>query len=194
MKKTLLFALALVAAGCAEPIPRNLADLVQQGEVYLDRETMRPYSGPVFRFFPNDTTRVQLSGNLKDGKLDGPYERYHENGQLQEKATYAAGEYDGPYERYYENGQLRTKATYKDVEYHGPFESYHRNGQLELKTTYAAGEEDGPYEWYDSDGGLWQRGTFTMGEQCGEWIVYNPRSDRAARNNTIARDPCPPGN
>jgi len=38
MKKTLLFVLALVAAGCAEPIPRNLDNLVRQGDTYLDRE------------------------------------------------------------------------------------------------------------------------------------------------------------
>jgi hypothetical protein len=111
MKKTLLFVLALIASGCAEPIPRNLADLVQQGEVYLDRETMRPYSGPVFRFFPNDTTRVQLSGNLKDGKRDGPYEAYYENGQLNGRATYVAGKWHGPYETYREDG-LTWKGTY----------------------------------------------------------------------------------
>ena len=96
MKKVLLFTLALIASGCAEPIPRNLDELVQQGDTYLDRETMRAYTGPVFRFFPNDTTRVQLSENLKDGKLDGPYERYYENGQLESRGTYVAGELDGP--------------------------------------------------------------------------------------------------
>ena len=30
------------------------------------------------------------------GPPDGPYENYYENGQLQEKGTYAAGELDGP--------------------------------------------------------------------------------------------------
>ena len=85
MKKTLLFVLALIASGCAESSPRNLDDLVQQGDTYLDREMMRPHSGPVFRFFPNDTRRVGLSANLKDGKMDGPYESYYENGQLQSK-------------------------------------------------------------------------------------------------------------
>jgi hypothetical protein len=96
MKKALLFVLALIAVGCADPIPKNLDGLVQQGDTYLDRETMRPYSGPVFRLAPDDTTRVWLSANLKDGKMDGPYESYHESGQLRTKATYVAGELDGP--------------------------------------------------------------------------------------------------
>jgi hypothetical protein len=112
MKRTLLFVLALIAVGCADPIPRNLDGLVQQGDTYLDRETMRPYSGPVFGLASDDTTRVQFSANLKDGKMDGPAENYHENGQLREKGTYVAGELDGPFESYHENGQLWMRGTY----------------------------------------------------------------------------------
>jgi len=112
MKRTLLFVLALIAVGCAEPIPRNLDGLVQQGDTYLDRETMRPYSGPVFTLAPDDTTQVALSANLKDGKMDGPFERYHDNGQLSQKANYVAGEWHGPFEDYYSNGPLAYKGTF----------------------------------------------------------------------------------
>ena len=146
MKKALLFVLALVASGCADPIPRNLDDLVQQGDTYLDRETMRPHSGPAFRFFPNDTTRIERRMKLKDGKRHGPYEEYRENGQLQLKTNYVAGERDGQLEYYDENGQLRSK------------------------TTYVAGERLGPYELYHENGQLAWRGTYNMGEECGEWI------------------------
>ena len=46
------------------------------------------------------------------GERDGPYESYHENGQLEEKSTYVAGVLDGPAERYFENGQLQAKGTF----------------------------------------------------------------------------------
>ena len=146
MRRTLLFVLALIASGCADPIPRNLDDLVQQGDTYLDRETMRPHSGPAFRFFPNDTTRIERRMNLKDGKRHGPYEEYRENGQLQLKTNYVARERDGQLEYYDENGQLRSKTTYVAGERLGPYELYHVNGQLEV------------------------RGNFNMGEACREWI------------------------
>jgi antitoxin component YwqK of YwqJK toxin-antitoxin module len=209
MKKTLLFVLALIAVGCAEPIPRNLDGLLQQGDTYLDRETMRPYSGPVFDLAPDDTTRVQLSVNLKDGKMDGPYESYlYENGQLAYKGAYVAGEYHGPYESYWKNGELAGRGTYVAGEYHGPSETYHRNGQLDrkgtyvadewhglvenyyengqlqFKTTYAAGEKDGPYESYDENGQLRHKGTFNMGEECGESFIFG---------RTRTYPPCPPG-
>ena len=48
MKRTLLFVLALIAAGCADSIPRNLDELSRQGPQYLDPETLEPYSGPAY--------------------------------------------------------------------------------------------------------------------------------------------------
>ena len=47
---------------------------------------------------------------------DGPFEEYHDNGQLESKGTYKDGEREGPFETYYENGQLREKGTLKDNE------------------------------------------------------------------------------
>jgi antitoxin component YwqK of YwqJK toxin-antitoxin module len=45
---------------------------------------------------------------------DGPFETYHENGQLEEKGTYKDGELDGPSESYYENGEVFIKGSWKD--------------------------------------------------------------------------------
>ena len=42
---------------------------------------------------------------------DGPYETtHHDHGELYEKGTYKDGELDGPFESYHENGQLRLGA------------------------------------------------------------------------------------
>ena len=58
-----------------------------------------------------------------------------------------ADERDGPYESYHENGQLWVKGTYNMGEYHGPYERYHENGQLAGKTTWNMGEACG--EWIE---------------------------------------------
>ena len=47
---------------------------------------------------------------------DGPYESYHDNGQLMMKGTMKDGVGDGPFEFYYENGELSYKGTFKDGE------------------------------------------------------------------------------
>ena len=54
---------------------------------------------------------------------------------------------DGPFEEYHENGQLMMKGTYKDRELNGPFERYDRNGELLDRGTLRDGKECG--EWLE---------------------------------------------
>ena len=48
----------------------------------------------------------------EDGKLDGFFESYYENGQLNYKQNYKDGIRDGLFYHYYENGQLSYKLCY----------------------------------------------------------------------------------
>ena len=58
------------------------------------------------------------------GLIDGPYETYHDNGQLSVKGTYKNGDLDGPFESYHESGQLESKGTYKDYKRCGEWLEY----------------------------------------------------------------------
>ena len=77
---------------------------------------------------------------------------------------------DGPYETYHDNGQLREKGTMKDGKWDGPVEWYHDNGQLFQKGTYRDGVEDGPSEGYHENGQLCRKGVYKDDEKCGAWI------------------------
>ena len=184
MKKALLFVLALIAVGCADPIPRNLDDLSMQGPQYLDPETLEPYRGPAYRMSEDDSTQIVLRVNLRDGRFHGDFEVFYPSGVFGGRGTYENGLAEGPYESYYENGELRTKINYTAGELDGPFEAYHENGQLQETSNFTAGELGGPFESYNENGQLEYRGTVDMGNRCGEWIV-----DGEARTY----DPCPPG-
>ena len=126
MKARYLIPVLLVLVGCSEPVPRNVDTLVQQGDMYLDRETMLPYSGPIFRLVEDDSSTVQMSTTLKDGLMHGPYEAYWKNGQLSAEGSYSNGERDGPYAQYYENGRLVFRGSYSNGEMCG--EWIHRGG------------------------------------------------------------------
>ena len=119
---------------------------------------------PIIEYYDDGKIKRAYSVD-ENGKFDGPYERYHENGQLWEKCTCKDGKYDGPYERYYDNGQLGKKCTYKDGKEDGPYEEYHKNGQLKEKSTCKDGEIDGPYERYNDNGRLWEKGVCRMGKK-----------------------------
>ena len=80
---------------------------------------------------------------------------YHENGQLQGIKTYKDGKNDGLYERYYDNGQLAGKSDLQRWETRWtPWETYYENGQLWGSKTYKDGKLDGLYVLYNEDGTL----------------------------------------
>ena len=49
-----------------------------------------------------------------DGKLDGLWESYHENGQLKRKGNYEDGKKDGLFEYFYTDGSLEKIENWKD--------------------------------------------------------------------------------
>ena len=84
----------ILVVGCGEPVPRDLNELMIQGETYLDPETFELYSGPVF--LPSGrspfVSEIQQRFTLRDGVRHGPYEEYFDNRELYEKGTYKEGE------------------------------------------------------------------------------------------------------
>jgi len=83
-----------------------------------------------------------------------PYEKFYENGQLEQRRTYNNGEMDGLWEGYYENGQLQLRGNFKNGKLDGPYETFHDNGQLEQRGNYKNGKMDGLREYFDKDGNL----------------------------------------
>ena len=51
---------------------------------------------------------------FKNGKLDGVFNRWYENGQIRSRATYKDGNLDGVFIMWDENGRKKTQSTYKN--------------------------------------------------------------------------------
>lgn len=116
-RKTLLFAsMALVVSVLAcEPPARDLGTLVTTAtpdsavatqdlgsltvadSLYRDAATGEPWSGPVYRPFAEDSTRVQIQGTLLDGTWDGEFRVFHLNGRIRYEGSFANGERCGPW-------------------------------------------------------------------------------------------------
>ena len=63
-----------------------------------------------------DSGQVWSLRQFKDGKCDGLFMGWHENGQRQYEATYKDGKKDGLGTYWHENGQKMAEATFKDGE------------------------------------------------------------------------------
>ena len=77
-------------------------DLVVRDGIIYKKFTNKPYSGSVEG---EDKDGEFHKGTIKNGKREGLWEKYHENGQLKKIGTFKNGKLDGSFERYHENGQ-----------------------------------------------------------------------------------------
>ena len=127
----------------------TMDDLVERAGIYYKKFTDVPFSGKV-------TGGGQ--GEIKNGKREGPWVSYFENGQLWDKGDYKNGEREGPWVSYFENGQLDSKGTWKNGKEEGPWVGYFDNGQLETKGNFKDGLEEGPWVTYHDDGQLSHKG------------------------------------
>jgi hypothetical protein len=70
--------------------------LVVRDSVYLVPETMEPYTGDVFKPFPDGAGEaageVQIEGHLTEGYWDGEILVYHPNGRVRYMGSFAMGE------------------------------------------------------------------------------------------------------
>ena len=84
------------------PVKRSILLLIRQ-----PGHNVVPFTG---------TVTGMTEGAFRNGKKDGPWVYYHDNGRLSYKGNYKDGNQEGPWVVYFSNGQLRKSGNYKDGE------------------------------------------------------------------------------
>jgi antitoxin component YwqK of YwqJK toxin-antitoxin module len=108
----------------------SLNDLFEMKGIYYNKLTELPFTGKI---------DGKTTGSFKNGKRDGSWLDYWENGQLQSKTNHKNGKLEGSWVSYHLNGQLRDKGQYKNGLKEGSWVSYFGNGQLRSKGNYKDG-------------------------------------------------------
>ena len=92
-------------------------DLVERDGVYYKKFSDVPFSGKVTEIY---------KGSIKNGKREGAWISYYDNGQLDFKGNYKNGKREGAWISYWSNGQLRYKGNYKNGKEEGEWIDYER--------------------------------------------------------------------
>ena len=128
------------------------SDLVEHNGIYYkispdtdSSPSLVPFSGKVIG---------EHQGTMRNGKREGPWIQYWDNGQLRLKGIYKDGRGNGLFSRYWENGQLSWKGSFKDGKRNGSWVSYFEDGQLMRKGTYKNGEKEDDWIEYLMDGSV----------------------------------------
>ena len=139
----IIFSLLLTSVSWSKDVDWN--DLIKRDGLWYEKFTNEPFTGKT-------TGRIQ--NNYMNGKFEGEWLEYHENGQLKIKRNYKDGKLEGESLWYHKNGQLESKGNFKDDEKEGEWLHYRRNGKLWRKYYYKEGKKDGKWTWYDIYGNL----------------------------------------
>ncbi len=107
-----------------------------------------------------------------NGKIEGPWTSFHENGTVKEKGEYTEGSRSGKWEFYNKEGTLIQKGNYKKGKPDGLWKWYYENGSLRREESYLRGREDGESEEFDEEGELLSKGKFIDGLKEGRWEYH----------------------
>lgn len=136
--------------------------------------------------FYNDTGKLRVSANYKNGVLEGEFKAYYPNGNLQGEVNYVNGEMNGDFKEYHENKKIRLSGSYKNSLQEGEWKFYLEDGTLESIINYKDGELHGIKEDYYKNGNVWTRQEFKNNELDGVYEVYyengNPQLKAKIKN------------
>ena len=106
---------------------KNINDLIEKDGLYYEKDSDTPFNGDVIG---------SVTGKFNNGKPEGKWIEYYENGQIMTEGTYKSGLLDGLFLYYFDNGQLREKSMLVNGKWDGEFTEYFRGGQLKVEKSY----------------------------------------------------------
>ena len=109
-------------------------DLVYRDGIYYKKFSDVPFTGKI---------TGEEKGKLKNGKKDGSWVKYWDNGQLNYKGDFKNGKSEGSWIGYWDNGQLMYKGYYKNGKSDGSWVSYKQDGTVwkEFTGTFKNGKK-----------------------------------------------------
>jgi len=131
--------LVVAIVGCGGPEPRSLAELVVRDSLYVDPVTDLPYSGPVYRAFPN---APETDGHADDSETAGQADGSETAGQADGSET--AGSETGDFDRR-DLERVELEGRLLDGTWHGELRVYHPNGRIRYMGNFEQGQRCGPW-------------------------------------------------
>ena len=155
----------------------TMDDLVQRDGLYYKKFTDIPFTGEV-----DEGTK---KGPFKNGRKNGTWIWYHENGQLEWKQDFKNGILHGKSITYHDNGQLASEGNRKNGYREGTATWYYYNGQLMSEGKYKRSVLEGTWVEYFDNGQLKSKGEYKDSRREGAWVFYNKDGGKRMSKNTL---------
>jgi antitoxin component YwqK of YwqJK toxin-antitoxin module len=111
-------------------------------------KTQQIQVGSEKRYYPNGQLTAEMNYDT-EGKLDGAFISYYENGQIEEITNYAHGKEQGDWKLFDAEGFLKVKAVYSEGAIMGKLTEYHPDGKT-ISKLYFFDQKFKQPEWIKS--------------------------------------------
>ena len=119
-------------------------------------------------------------GDVKDGKQQGEWTYYAEDGSVRARGGYKDDAQDGAWVYYYPNGDKENEGLFRDKRREGRWRYWHPSGAPRAQGHFVEGREQGPWMFWNTQGQLSQRGPYLEGLQVLSWSYNHPDGHQKA--------------
>ena len=170
MKKAILFmALSTMIYEIAgAQISVEYSKLVVRNGIYYQVNSQIPFTGKVYRPYSGDQGD-KLEGYFLNGRRNGKWTIWYDNGQKQFEGTYKNGSYDSKISKWGIDGQLSEECFYSNGVLNGSCKMFYYNGKTKFNGSYIMGQYDGLIYEYSDDGTLAKSAKYNNGVLNGDY-------------------------
>lgn len=128
-------------------------------------------------YYYRSPNTVEIEVEMRNGKRNGEFHRYFENGLLDTYCVYKNDSIEGVEVMYLANGCKSQEFTYVHGKKEGPHRAYHLDGNIKVEGGFKNDLFDGPWTYYDERGVVVGEGEFHNGE--GEVTFYDKNGHKS---------------
>jgi uncharacterized protein len=130
-------------------------------------------TGPV-KIYYEDSTTIKSEGRVLDGKPDGLWRSYFQDGKIMSTVTYKDGMANGLAMFYFDADKQTTRVelTFEDDKIVGTYREFYENGNRKAMLIFKDGVPDGDAEFYYDSGVIKIAGQYKDGLKQGKWKHY----------------------
>ena len=138
-------------------------------------------------YYPNG--RVKREASFRDGKKEGVWREFDEDGNVINSQTYQKGalvgqgivgtdgKRRGEYKEFYPDSTLRAEGLFIDGLRSGEWKFFYHNGKVQEVGSYKEGQPDGPWTWYYDNGQKQIEEQFFKGQPNGPYKEYDSKGN-----------------
>lgn len=172
---------SLTSLSFAQKNKISVFDLDQINGLFIQRNTIGPFSGTALEDHPNG--KKKLSVQIKEGKFQGKVREWAKDGTKVYEAEYHQGKQHGKELQWYATGKKKVELEYVNGEPNGICTEWHRNGKKKSEGNFILGKEDGQHQWWFTNGKLDQEVFYKNGETDGTVKNWYPNGQIKLESN-----------